>query len=86
MPCRPVDPDRDDSIVIQFCRCICYVIDMAREKLMSSRKIVSLPSGLGDQIENYWFENRMNTEAEAVRRLIVLGLEAAKTGSKGAAQ
>ncbi|MGX9963146.1 hypothetical protein ACVFYP_07470 [Roseomonas sp. F4] len=44
---------------------------------MASRKLVSLPADLTEKVENYRFENRINTEAEAIRRLIELGLEAA---------
>ena len=54
---------------------------MARPKSMEARKMVSLPAGLAEQVEDYRFENRLKTEADAIRRLIQLGLETAKGGS-----
>lgn len=49
---------------------------MAREKEMDTRKIVSLPAALAKAIEDFRFEERIATEAEAIRRLIEAGLEA----------
>jgi hypothetical protein len=49
---------------------------------METRKIVSLPADLARAIEDFRFANRMKTEAEAIRRLIELGL----TGAAGTAQ
>ena len=43
-----------------------------------SRKSVSLPGDLWKQIEDFRFEGRIQTESEAIRRLIELGLQAAK--------
>ena len=48
---------------------------MAREKEMDTRKIVSLPAALAKAIEDFRFEERISTEAEAIRRLIEAGLE-----------
>ena len=48
--------------------------------------MVSLPAELAEQVENYRFENRLKTEADAIRRLIQLGLEAAESGSQPAAR
>ena len=51
--------------------------------------MISLPAELAEQVEDYRFSNRLKTEAEALRRLIQLGLEAAasppKKGRAGAA-
>ncbi|WP_085557949.1 hypothetical protein [Azospirillum agricola] len=44
------------------------------------RKIVSIPRELWDGISDYRFDQRMNTEAEAIRRLLQLGLAAQKAG------
>ena len=41
-----------------------------------TRKLVSLPHELLRAIEDFRFENRVRTEAEAIRRLIELGLKA----------
>lgn len=40
--------------------------------------MVSLPADLAAQVEDYRFSHRMKTEAEAIRRLIELGLQAAQ--------
>lgn len=52
---------------------------MARPKIMATRKIVSLSPQLAQAVEDFRFENRIGSEAEALRRLIELGLEASKT-------
>lgn len=39
------------------------------------RKIFSLPKELWQQVDDYRFENRIGTEAEAIRRLIGTGLK-----------
>jgi hypothetical protein len=41
---------------------------------METQKIVSLPAELARAIEGYRFNNRLKTEAEAIRRLIERGL------------
>ncbi len=41
-----------------------------------TRKLVSLPHELLRAIDDFRFENRIRTEAEAIRRLIALGLKA----------
>jgi hypothetical protein len=51
---------------------------MARPKTMAGRKIVSLPPDLEKAVDDFRFENRFPTESEAIRRLIELGLKAAK--------
>lgn len=45
-----------------------------------TRKTVSLPASMWRQVEDYQFANRIKRDAEAIRRLIELGLEAAKRG------
>lgn len=44
----------------------------------TARKLVSLPRAMVREVENFRFEGRIKTESEAIRRLIELGLEAAK--------
>ena len=56
---------------------------MAKDKPMTARKIVSLPEDLARQIEDFRFDNRISSEAEAIRRLIELGLSAAKGRKSG---
>ena len=45
---------------------------------MAGRKIVSLPSDMEKAVEDYRFENRISSESDAIRRLLELGLTAAK--------
>lgn len=45
---------------------------------MEARKLVSLPAGLAQAIEDFRFENRIGSESEAIRRLIEAGLSASK--------
>ena len=52
-----------------------------RPRSMETRKIVSLPAELAQAIEDYRFNHRMKTEAEAIRRLIELGLGKAPDSS-----
>src|SRR5712672_2043729 len=56
---------------------------MARPKILDDvkRKMVSVPADLAQAIEDYRFANRMKTEAEAIRRLIELGLGKAPVGA-----
>ncbi|HMR33953.1 MAG TPA: hypothetical protein PKA13_21570 [Geminicoccaceae bacterium] len=42
---------------------------------MDTRKIVSLPAELAQRVEDFRFGRRMKTEAEALRRLIEIGLD-----------
>lgn len=51
-----------------------------------ARKSVSLPAELWGHVDAYRFGNRITTESEAIRRLIELGLEAAKVQSAGQAE
>lgn len=44
------------------------------------RKSVSLPSSLWALIDDYRFQNRIRSDADTIRRLIEIGLDAAKTG------
>ena len=49
---------------------------MPREKEMDTRKIVSMPAELAKAIEDFRFDERISTEAEAIRRLLEAGLKA----------
>ena len=42
------------------------------------RKLVSIPREVWEKVDDYRFENRIKTESEAIRRLIELGLKAAR--------
>jgi hypothetical protein len=41
-----------------------------------TRKTVSLPDSMWEEIANFRFEQRIGSEAEAVRRLLLAGLRA----------
>jgi hypothetical protein len=51
---------------------------MTNDKTMATRKVASLPNDIAERIEDYRFEICIKSEAEAIRRLIELRLEAAK--------
>jgi hypothetical protein len=57
---------------------------MARPKILgeTKRAMVSLPADLAKAVDDYRFENRITTEAEAIRRLIEAGLSAPATPKK----
>ena len=48
---------------------------MADTEKMSERKIVSMSSALAKRVEDYRFERRFKSEAEALRELIEKGLD-----------
>ena len=50
---------------------------MARPKIGDTRKMVTVTAALAAAIEDYRFANRLKTEAEAIRRLVELGLKTA---------
>lgn len=49
---------------------------MAVNPATTTRKLVSLPKPMVQEIRNFRFEHRIDTESEAIRRLIELGLKA----------
>jgi hypothetical protein len=55
-----------------------YVPRMSENPDPVIRKTVSLPASLWRQIEDFQFENRIKRDAQGVRRLLELGLKAAK--------
>lgn len=42
------------------------------------RKLLSMPKTLAAEVSEYRFSQRIGTEAEAIRRLIELGLQASR--------
>lgn len=42
------------------------------------QKLVAMPREMAEKIADYRFENRLKSEAEAIRRLIQLGLNATR--------
>lgn len=51
---------------------------MAVNPKTTVRKLVAMPHELWNRVADYRFEYRLKTEAEAIRRLIELGLQVAK--------
>lgn len=51
---------------------------MAVDPSKMTRKLVSLPHEMVEAISEYRFAQKIGTEAEAIRRLIQKGLEAAQ--------
>jgi metal-responsive CopG/Arc/MetJ family transcriptional regulator len=48
---------------------------------MEARKMVSLPAELAERVDDCRFAHRLKTEADAIRRLIQLSLEASQSRS-----
>ena len=55
---------------------------MARPKEFPVEKLVRLKEGMADEINSFRFRQQFKTEADAIRELIRLGLEAAKSKEK----
>jgi hypothetical protein len=62
---------------------ICYERGMPTSTDPAIRKTVSLPASVWKQVEDFQFSHRIKRETEAVRRLIQLGLAAAKKPETG---
>ena len=64
--------------MLYLCRCRQgqEVAGVPRVKEHDVRKAVSLPRELAEAIADYRFEERISTESEAIRLLIVAGLQA----------
>lgn len=55
--------------------CMGYVKNMSRDTLYPVKKLVNLTEDQARRISDFRFENRLQSENEAIRRLIELGLE-----------
>ncbi|MBF0324223.1 MAG: hypothetical protein HQL42_04050 [Alphaproteobacteria bacterium] len=53
-----------------------HFLGMAVNPDTTVRKIFSLPKDAAEAVENFRFEHRFKTEAEAIRRLVEVGLTA----------
>lgn len=53
---------------------------MAINKQTTVQKLVAMPRSLVEKISEYRYDNRLPSEAEAIRRLIQRGLESEETG------
>jgi hypothetical protein len=49
---------------------------MAKQSILTAKKLIALDPAMVRQIENYRFNERIKSESQAIRRLIELGLEA----------
>jgi metal-responsive CopG/Arc/MetJ family transcriptional regulator len=54
------------------------MVGMAVNPEKTVRTLISLPRELAREIDDYRFAERIQTKAEAIRRLITLGLREAK--------
>jgi hypothetical protein len=56
-----------------------YIADMvkAREQIFPVKKLVPLTAELAERIKTFRHEQRINSENEAIRQLLELGLKAA---------
>ncbi len=53
---------------------------MAVDKEKNTQVLVTFPNEMLQEIENYWYENRLKNRNEAIRELITKGLK--KTSEK----
>lgn len=51
---------------------------MAREATLTVKKLVALTPEMAEAIADFRFAERLQSESDAIRRLIELGLQAAK--------
>lgn len=51
---------------------------MAIDKDKNTQILVTFPNDLLEEIEQYWHENKLMNRNEAIRQLIIKGLEAEK--------
>jgi hypothetical protein len=58
-----------------------YSVDMSRDATHTETKLIRMSPELVQRIADYRFEHRLPSEAEAIRRLIELGLNAAPPAS-----
>ena len=52
---------------------------MPKQPVLTVKELVALAPEMAAAIENFRFEGRIGSESEAIRRLIELGLETAKS-------
>ncbi|RYH05321.1 MAG: hypothetical protein EON57_08000 [Alphaproteobacteria bacterium] len=55
---------------------------MALEPVFTVKKLIAMAPSMAEAISSYRFAEKISSEAEAIRRLIELGLEAAKGQAK----
>jgi hypothetical protein len=61
---------------------IVYITYMPVNPTTTTRKLVSLPKPMVQEIRNFRFEHRIDTESDAIRRLIEIGLKAVSLPSE----
>lgn len=60
-----------------------YATAMAVNPDTTARKLITMPHELVERVKAFRFQQQINTETEAIRRLIELGLDAvAQDGTK----
>ena len=63
---------------IAYARNISYRLRMARPAAYPVKKVIGLTAEMAERIRDFRFTHRIDTENEAIRRLIELGLKAAE--------
>lgn len=48
---------------------------MAVDKSKNTQVLVTFPNDMIEQIENYWFKNKLKNRNEAIRELVQVGLK-----------
>jgi hypothetical protein len=57
---------------------IIYITSMSlKHPETTVKKLLTLPEPLAREIVEFWFQNRISSESEAMRRLLAAGLEKA---------
>ena len=60
-----------------------YFTCMAINKETTTQKLIAMPKSLAEQVSEFRYDNRLPSEAEAIRRLIMLGLEVSRRDNNG---
>lgn len=55
---------------------------MPRQPVLTVKKLISFDPAMVEAIENFRFEKRIKSEAEAIRQLLDIGLAASKKKQK----
>lgn len=63
---------------IAYSEYMCHIVAMAAEPIYTVKKLIALTPEMAEAISGFRFDARIGAEAEAIRRLIELGLDVAK--------
>jgi hypothetical protein len=54
---------------------VCHIYHMNSKAVLTEKKLINLSPEMLARVSDYRFDNRINSESEAIRRLIEIGLE-----------